>query len=44
MEKLNACKLISEIIDVLDDMIGSWAVIYYRVEIYVFVVFEDEFI
>lgn len=34
VEKLNACKLISEIIDVLNDMIGDWAVIYYRVEIY----------
>ncbi|VDK75634.1 unnamed protein product [Litomosoides sigmodontis] len=30
VEKLNACKLISEIIDVLNDMIGDWAVIYYR--------------
>ncbi|KAM3725502.1 Asparagine synthetase domain-containing protein [Dirofilaria immitis] len=29
-EKLNACKLISEIIGILDDMIGGWAVIYYR--------------
>uniref|UniRef100_A0A158Q787 Asparagine synthetase domain-containing protein n=1 Tax=Elaeophora elaphi TaxID=1147741 RepID=A0A158Q787_9BILA len=30
VEKLNACKLIGEIIGVLDDMIGGWAVIYYR--------------
>ncbi|CAG9538134.1 unnamed protein product [Cercopithifilaria johnstoni] len=30
VEKLNACKLISEVTDVLDDMIGGWAVIYYR--------------
>ncbi|EJW86049.1 asparagine synthase [Wuchereria bancrofti] len=30
VEKLNACTIISEIIDVLDDMIGGWAVIYYR--------------
>uniref|UniRef100_A0A915PHT4 Asparagine synthetase domain-containing protein n=1 Tax=Setaria digitata TaxID=48799 RepID=A0A915PHT4_9BILA len=30
VRKLNACKLISEIIDVLDDLIGDWAVIYYR--------------
>ncbi|VDK67510.1 unnamed protein product [Onchocerca ochengi] len=29
-EKLSACKLISEIIDILDDLIGGWAVIYYR--------------
>ncbi|EJD75112.1 asparagine synthetase domain-containing protein 1 [Loa loa] len=30
VDKLNACQLIGEIINVLDDMIGSWAVIYYR--------------
>ncbi|KAL3982440.1 Asparagine synthase family protein [Acanthocheilonema viteae] len=30
VKKLNACKLVNEIIDVLNDMIGGWAVIYYR--------------
>ncbi|OZC09063.1 asparagine synthase [Onchocerca flexuosa] len=42
-EKLSACKLIKEIIDILDDLIGGWAVIYYREDLKKVLVGRDVF-